>query len=334
MTSTKLKKEPMFEDIKEPILHDTTRRYTLFPIKYPKIFEAYKNLQRSFWVPEEVDLEDDVVEFQTLDKDSRFYISCVLAFFASADCIVNLNLLNFSNEISVPEIVCFWATQSAQETVHSEVYGQLISRLCQTQEEKDHLFNAVETIPAIKSKAEWAIKWLDASIDLPVRIAAWGIVEGLMFASSFAAIAWFKHRNLLKSLGTVNEWISRDESAHADFAALLLREYVVNKPSVELIHGIFREAVEHEFEFVEFSLPCRLIGINCEQMKTYIMYCANRLLKSMGYPALYSKKEAYCPFKWINTLSIEGQSSFFERRVTDYAKSTMKKNNIRFTETF
>lgn len=321
-------------DMTEPILQDSTRRFNLFPIKYPELFQRYKTLQSSFWVPEEVDLESDIEEFQKLDKKEKTFLSYVLAFFASADCIVNLNILNFQNEITLPECVCFWATQAAQESVHAEVYGQLIDRLVPNAQEKDKLFNAIEQIDAVKSKGEWAIKWLDDSIALPLRIVGWIIVEGIMFCSSFAAIAYFKHRNLLKGLTEVNQWISRDESNHCSYGCLLIKKYVHNRPSTEVVHEMFSDAVHHEFEFIDNAMKGRLIGMDPDDMKVYVRYCCNRILTEMGYPHMYDQKEAFCPWDWIRMLSMEGQSSFFERRVTDYAKSTVTKSNIDFSADF
>ena len=326
------------DDIYEPLLNDPTRRYVLFPIKYTGIWNAYKELQSTFWTAEETDFETDVYDYtHKLTDDERHYISCVLAFFASADCIVNLNLLSvFAQEVTSPECLCFFGFQSAQENVHAEVYGLLIDRLCPHDKKKD-LFNAIETIPAVKQKAEWALQWLDPEKhSFPVRICGWAIVEGLMFASSFAAIAWFKHRNLLKSLGETNEWIARDESAHCSFACLLLRDYINHRPSTEKIHSMFSSAVEHEITFVNSSLPVRLIGMNADDMVCYVKYMANRLLKDMRYPLLYPKKDAYCPWEWINLLSVEGSSNFFERKISDYARSSVKKSGsqIEFTDDF
>lgn len=320
----------------EPLLDDPTR-YVLFPIKYNSIWNAYKELQSTFWTAEETDFEPDVDDFrQKLTDDERFYISTILGFFASADCIVNLNLLsNFGQEVTAPECLCFFGFQAAQEQVHSEVYSLLIDRYIDNHEEKERLFNAIETIPAVKSKAEWALQWLDPEKhSFAVRICGWAIVEGLMFAASFAAIAWFKHRNLLKCLGETNEWIARDESLHCSFACLLLREYITNRPSTEQVHEMFRQAIAHEINFVTTSLPVRLIGMNADDMVCYVKYMGNRLLKDMNYPPLYTKKEAYCPWEWINLLSVEGASNFFERKISDYARSTIKKSQIEFNNEF
>ena len=385
----------------EPILQeDPTRTYALFPLKYPEIWSSYKQLVSTFWTSEEVDLEQDKVDFETkMTQEQKHYLCTTLAFFASADCIVNLNLLNnFCSEIKNPEAQCFLAFQAAQENIHAEVYNLMIDRLCDRDEHhtfhgefkngtfctettingdsasitykagnqegsvlrvskqgfvldkpiktnviditlsrKQHLFSSLITMPAIKQKGEWALKWANSDRPFGERIVAWAVVEGLLFASSFASIAFFKHKGILPGVGTVNEWISRDESAHANFACLLLRKYIVNKPSVERVHEIFKEAIEIEDVFVETSLPVELIGINCKEMKMYVRYCANRLLKSMGYPLCHTApfdSKAQSPWKWINLLSVSGMTSFFEKKVADYAKATINKAQISFDAGF
>lgn len=397
--------EPLLED-------DPSRTYALFPLKYPRIWKAYKDLCSTFWTAEEVDLDSDKVDFEEkMTQPQKHYLCTTLAFFASADCIVNLNLLNnFCSEVKNPEASCFLAFQSAQENIHAEVYNLMIDQLCDSDEHhtfegtlehdgdrtyfytptkeinmesaaitytigkhsgklvavepnkfelekcgakeqlntaetelhltisrKDHLFNSLITMPSIKKKGEWALRWADSQCPFAERLVAWAVVEGLLFASSFASIAFFKHKGILPGVGTVNEWIARDESAHANFACMLLRDYVVNRPSVETVHAIFREAILIEDEFVESSLPVRLIGINCEEMKTYVRYCANRLLKAMNYPLPTDapfNPQAKSPWKWINLLSVGGMTSFFEKRVADYAKSTINKSQINFDATF
>ena len=391
----------------EPLLKEDSRTFSLFPLKYPEIWSAYKKICTTFWTAEEVDLETDKRHFETkLTQGEKHYLCTVLAFFSSADSIVNLNLLNnFCSEIKVPEAGCFLAFQAAQENIHAEVYSLLIDRLCDkdeghvfqgevdddgvfqcdtkginsdsskltyrwkgqegtatvvkgkgfrltpakkkgrrrrpTDEEglhvtvsrKEFLFDALLHMPAIKKKGEWALSWADGNKrSFPERLVAWAVVEGLLFSSSFASIAWFKHRGLLPGVGTVNEWISRDESCHADFACMLLRSYVKHRPSTETVHTIFREAVEIEDEFVETSLPVSLIGIDAKEMKQYVRYCANRLLKAMNYPEMF--ENAKSPWKFINLLSVTGMTSFFEKKVADYAKSTLNKSQISFDATF
>ena len=391
----------------EPLLEeDTSRKYALFPLKYPKIWECYKNLVSSFWTSEEVDLEQDKIDFETkLTQEEKHYLSTTLAFFASADCIVNLNLLsNFCSEVKNPEASCFLAFQAAQENIHAEVYNLMIERLCDKDEHltfngvietskektlfktknnintesanvtytignlegqvitatqdsfvldkavntaekeikikisrKRHLFNSLVTMPAIKQKGEWALKWISPDKPFAHRLVAWVVVEGLLFASSFASIAFFKAKGVLPGVSTVNEWISRDESNHANFACMLLKDYVVNKPSSETVYEIFKEAIEIEDYFVEKSLPVQLIGINANEMKTYVRYCANRLIKEMGYPIPTHKPfdpNAASPWKWINLLSVGGMTSFFEKKVADYAKSTINKSQISFDANF
>lgn len=386
----------------EPLLQPDPREYSLFPLKYPKIFKQYKDLLSTFWTIDEVDLEKDKVEFQRLSQEEKHYLCTTLAFFASADCIVNLNLLsNFCNEIQPPEASCFLAFQAAQENIHSEVYNVMIEELCEKDEHhtfqgsmekdvflvdssinsdsaalayktpgkeqgeafkvpggfrlspppadevteifvtvsrKEHLFKSLTTMPAIRQKADWALKWADpAASPFQERLVAWAIVEGLLFASSFAAIAFFKSKGVLAGVGTVNEWISRDESAHCEFACLLLRNYIKHRPSKERIYEIFQEAIEIEDVFVESSLPVALIGINAEDMKQYIRYCANRLLKSMNYPVpsfAPFDPSAKSPWNFINLLSVSGVTNFFEKKVADYSKSTINKAQITFNSEF
>jgi len=316
----------------EPLLNDTSRRFCLMPIKYPKLFAEYKKLVSTFWVAEEIDLELDVIHFQQkLNDDERFYLSMVLAFFASADAMVNLNLLNFATEVCVPECQMFYAFQACQENIHSEVYGLLIDRLVQEQE-KPKLFNALKEIDSIKEKGEWVLQWANPDKSFATRIVAWACVEGLLFASSFAAIAYFKHRQLLPGVGTANEYISRDESLHCDFGCLLYRDYIQNKLSPDTIYQIIEDAVQIEDRFVRESLPVRLIGLNADAMCTYVRYTADRLMDALGIKPKYNIKKN--PFPWISLLSVHGQTSFFEKKVSDYAISTLQKSNIAFDAEF
>lgn len=315
----------------EPMLHDTRRRFVLFPLQYHDIWEQYTNLLSTFWQANEIDLEEDAVCFrEKLTEGEQHYLKTILGFFASADAIVNLNLLgNFSQEVVVPEALCFLSFQAAQENVHSETYSLLIDRLIQSNEEKTRLFHALETMPSIQRKGAWALSWCDPQkTDFATRVVAFACVEGLLFAASFAGIAWMKHRGLMPGLGCANEYISRDESLHCQFACLVYRKYIRNKLTVERVHEIVREAVEIEDEFVSHGLPVRLVGMDPDEMKVYVRWCANRLLRDLGVPELYENVEN--PWTWINLLSLQGLTSFFEKRNTDYAKSNVTRSSLTF----
>ena len=309
----------------EPLLNEEDRRYVLFPIKHPDIWSHYKNLLSTFWVPEEICLDQDVIDYnEKLTDNERHWLDNVLAFFASSDVIVNLNLIStFGQEVVTAEASCFYSLQMAQENVHSETYSLFIDRLCED-EKKARLFDALEKMPAVAKKAKWALKWANPELDFATRIVAWATVEGLLFAASFAAIAFLKQRGLMPGLGLANEFISRDESLHCSFASeCLYQNHIVNKLPEAKVHAIIREAVEIEDEFVTEALPVKLIGMNADDMKTYVRFCANRLLQSLGVSPLY--KNATCPWEWIQLISVNGQTSFFEKKVADYAKSSLQK---------
>lgn len=317
----------------EPLLDETKRRLCLFPLEHADMWEWYKRLMSTFWLPEDITLDQDVVDYETkLTKDEKYYLDNILGFFASADCIVNLNLLStFSVEITSVEAACFLTAQAAQENVHAEVYSLFIDRLVRDEKRKDELFNALEKCPAIARKATWALKWSKPELSLATRLVAWSVVEGLLFAASFAAIAFFKTRGLLPGLATANEYISRDESLHCSFAAeCLYKDHIVNKLPKERVWEIIGEAVEIEDEFVTSSLPVRLIGMCADDMKKYVRFCANRLMGSLGVPPLYSKLEATCPWDWVQLISTGGTTNFFEKKVADYAKSSLRKQTLEF----
>lgn len=318
----------------EPLLDESKRRLCLFPLEMPDAWEFYKKLMSAFWLPEEISLDQDEIDYTTkLTTDEKWYLDNILGFFASADCIVNLNLMStFSVEITSMECQAFLAAQQAQENVHAEVYALFIDRLIKDETRKADLFNALEKCPAIAQKAKWALKWSDPKLPLASRLVAWATVEGLLFAASFAAIAWFKNRGLLPGLGTANEFISRDESLHCSFAAeCMYRDHIQNKLSKEQVWTIVREAVEIEDVFVTESLPVRLIGMSSVEMKKYIRHVANRLLGSLGVDPLYAPSEASCPWPWVQLVSLSGSTNFFEKKVSDYAKSSLKKQTLSFS---
>lgn len=310
----------------EPLLDESHRRFTLFPIQYKEVFDDYKTLLSAFWVAEDITLTQDRTDFMTkLSKDEKHYLTRILAFFASADTLVNLNLMGtFMAEFTPPEVQAFFSAQACQETIHSECYSLMIDMLVSDPDEKSSLFDALENDPVIKRKGEWAMKW--SSMDLPIakRLVAWACVEGLLFASSFAGIAYFKDQGLLPGIGQANEYISRDESLHCRFAAhTLYNKLIVNKLSHEEVYEIVDEAVRVEDDFIDSALPVKMIGMNSSDMRSYIRFTANRLLQMLGVPPLY--KNARCPWSFVSLISIEGASNFFEKRSADYAKSNLQR---------
>ena len=310
----------------EPLLRETETRFTLFPIAHKDIWDDYKMIMSTFWLAEEITLEQDVKDYNDrLTHEERHYIDKILAFFASADCLVNLNLCStFVTEVTPPEAQCFFAAQAAQENVHAEVYSLFIDRLVMDDEKKASLFNALEGMPVIKRKGEWAMKWSNPELPFAARLVAWSVVEGLLFASSFAAIAYFKNRGLLPGLGNSNEFISRDESLHCKFAAeTLYKGHIVNKLEEKEVHAIVDEAVQIEDDFVDEALPCKMIGMSASDMKVYVRFTANRLLQMLGVSPLY--ENTYCPWSFVNLVAVEGQANFFEKRSADYAKANLAK---------
>lgn len=310
----------------EPLLDESQRRWTLFPITYSDIWQDYKTLMSSFWLAEDVTLEQDVRDYATkLTEDERNYIDKILAFFASADCLVNANLCaTFMNEVTPPECQCFFSAQACQENVHSEIYSIFIDMLVRDDDKKKRLYNALEEDPVVKRKGEWCMKWSDPKLPFAVRLVAWSCVEGLLFASSFASIGWFKDRGLLPGLGNANSFISRDESLHCKFAAqTLYRDHIQNKLPEETVHRIVNEAVMVEDDFIESALPLKLIGMSSEHMRIYIRFTANRLLKMLGVSPLY--ENVYCPWGFVALISTPGANNFFEKRSADYQKAALTK---------
>lgn len=307
----------MIED--EPLLRPNPRRFVIFPIQYPDIWNFYKKAEASFWTVEEVDLGKDVQDWESLNNDERHFISHVLAFFAASDGIVNENLVErFSQEVQVTEARCFYGFQMAIENIHSEMYSLLIETYVRDPVQKDFLFNAVETLPCVKKKADWALRWIgDTKASFAERLVAFAAVEGIFFSGSFASIFWLKKRGLMPGLTFSNELISRDEGLHTDFACLLFA-HINKKPSQERIYEIIREAVKIEIEFLTDALPVALIGMNTKLMGQYIEYVADRLLVELQCPKIFNKSN---PFDFMEHISLEGKTNFFEKRVGEYQKS-------------
>lgn len=306
----------MFET-DEILLRDNPNRYVIFPIKYQDIWDMYKKHRSVDWNVEEIILTDDRPHWENkLNDDERHFIKNILAFFAGSDGIVMENLTTrFSNEIQIPEARMFYAFQNMIEGIHSETYSLLIDTYITDPKEKDHLFRAIETIPSVAKKANWALKWIeDNQSSFATRLVAFAAVEGIFFSGSFCAIYWLKKRGLMPGLTFSNELISRDEGLHTDFACLLYT-YIKNRRSQEEIHEMFKEAVEIEKEFINDSIPCRLIGMNAELMSQYIEFVADRLLVQLGYDKIW---ESSNPFDFMELISLRVKANFFERRVGEY----------------
>lgn len=319
ITDKNEKKVVKFDPELEPLLRDNPRRFVIFPIEYPDIWDMYKKAEASFWTVEEVDLSKDMEDWDNkLNKDERHFISHVLAFFAASDGIVNENLVErFSQEVQVTEARCFYGFQIAIENVHSEMYSMLIETYIRDAEEKEFLFNAVETLPCVKKKADWALNWISSkSASFGERIIAFAAVEGIFFSGSFASIFWLKKRGLMPGLTFSNELISRDEGLHCDFACLMFK-HLVQKPSEERIISIIRDAVKIEQEFLTDALPVSLLGMNCELMSQYIEFVADRLLSELNCPKVFDTKN---PFSFMEMISLEGKTNFFEKKVGEYQK--------------
>jgi ribonucleoside-diphosphate reductase beta chain len=302
----------------EPILMENPNRFVLFPIKYQEVWKMYKNHVASFWTAEEIDLAPDLVDWEKLNDGERHFIKHVLAFFAASDGIVNENLvLNFMREVQIPEARCFYGFQVAMENIHAETYSLLIDTYIKDPSEKDYLFNALQNLDCVAKKGNWAMKWIDEAPTFAHRLIAFAAVEGIFFSGSFCSIFWLKKRGLMKGLTFSNELISRDEGLHCDFACLLYSMLENQLPKKE-VEAIITEAVEFEKEFVKDALPVSLIGMNSDMMCEYIEFVADRLLMSLGNEKFYN---ATNPFPWMDMISIQGKTNFFERRVGDYQKA-------------
>ncbi|XP_077446772.1 ribonucleoside-diphosphate reductase subunit M2 B isoform X1 [Stigmatopora argus] len=308
----------------EPLLKENPRRFVIFPIQYPEVWKMYKQAQASFWTVEEVDLSKDLPHWDRLKPEERHFISHVLAFFAASDGIVNENLVQrFCTEVQVPEVRAFYSFQILIETVHSEMYSMLINTYIRDLKERDFLFNAIQTMPCVRRKADWARQWInDTQASFGERMVAFAAVEGIFFSGSFAAIYWLKKRGLMPGLTYSNELISRDEGLHCNFACLLY-SFLVKKPSEDRVKDIITKAVTIEQEFLSEALPVELIGINSTLMKQYIQFVADRLLVDLGLAKVYSSEN---PFDFMESISLEGKTNFFEKRVGEYQRFGVMSN--------
>src|SRR6201985_3711028 len=296
----------------EVLLRENKDRFVILPINYPRIWEMYKKHEASFWTAEEIDLSDDLKHWENMNDGERHFISHVLAFFAASDGIVNENLaINFMSEVQLPEARCFYGFQIMMENIHSETYALLIDTYVKDPAEKDRLFHAIDTVPAVQKKAEWALKWINNGT-FAQRLVAFAAVEGIFFSGSFCSIFWLKKRGLMPGLTFSNELISRDEGLHCDFACLLYNQHIVDRLPEETVKDIIRHAVEIEKEFVSDALPVRLIGMNADLMCQYIEFVADRLLVALGCSKIWN---ATNPFDFMELISLQGKTNFFERRV-------------------
>lgn len=302
----------------EPILIEKDNRFVLFPIEYQAIWDMYKTHVQAFWVAEEIDMTQDLVHWKKLSPDEQHFIKHVLAFFAASDGIVNENLVvNFMQDVTIPEARCFYGFQVAMENIHAETYSLLIDTYIKDPEEKTSLFNAIDTLPCVQKKAKWALQWIEEAPSFAHRLVAFAAVEGIFFSGSFCSIFWLKNRGLMPGLAQSNELISRDEGLHTDFACLLY-SMLVNKLSQKEIEEIICNAVEVEKEFVVDALPVSLIGMNSKLMTQYIEFVADHLLNSLGYDKVYNTSN---PFSFMDMISLQGKTNFFERRVSEYTKA-------------
>ncbi|KAJ7541105.1 hypothetical protein O6H91_10G046300 [Diphasiastrum complanatum] len=307
----------------EPILAENPQRFCMFPIKYPAVWEMYKKAEASFWTAEEVDLSQDYKHWENLSDNEKHFVSHVLAFFAASDGIVLENLaVRFMKEIQIPEARAFYGFQIAIENIHSEMYSLLLETYIKDQKEKCRLFSAIDTIPCVAKKADWALQWIGSSKSFAERILAFACVEGIFFSGSFCAIFWLKKRGLMPGLTFSNELISRDEGLHCDFACLLY-SLLNKKLDEEKVHQIVCDAVEIEREFVCEALSCDLVGMNKVLMSQYIDFVADRLLVAIGYRKFYNVQN---PFDWMELISLQGKTNFFEKRVGEYQKASVMAN--------
>ena len=303
----------------EPILLENKNRFVIFPIQHSDIWDWYKKQEASFWIAEEIDLHQDVSDWKNkLNDDERYFVKHILAFFAASDGIVNENLAeNFVNEVQYSEAKFFYGFQIMMENIHSEMYSLLIDTLVDDDAEKAELFNALELFPAIKKKADWALKWIESD-SFAERLIAFAAVEGIFFSGAFCSIFWLKKRGIMPGLATSNEFISRDEGLHRDFACHLHNEHLINKVPVERITQIIVEALDIEREFILESLPVKLIGMNSKLMAEYLEFVTDHLLETLNCPKVYGTPN---PFDFMDMISLEGKTNFFEKRVSEYKKA-------------
>jgi ribonucleoside-diphosphate reductase beta chain len=304
----------------EPILQNNPNRFVIFPIKHPDIWDFYKKAEASFWTAEEIDLSGDVEQYEALSEGEKHFVNNVLAFFAASDGIVNENLAeNFVNEVQYAEAKFFYGFQLMMENIHSETYSLLIDTYIKDSKEQDKYFNAIEHIPCVKKKAEWALSWID-SPSFAERLIAFAAVEGIFFSGSFCSVFWLKKRGLLPGLSFSNELISRDEGLHCDFACHLHNHHVIDKVPEEKIHEIIKSALKIEKEFITESLPVDLIGMNTKLMGQYLEFVADRLLVDLKCKKLFGSEN---PFDFMQNIALQNKTNFFEKRVADYSKSNV-----------
>ena len=314
----------------EPLLQENKDRFVIFPIKHHDIWEWYKKCEASFWTAEEIDLHQDLNDWSTkLNDDERYFIKHILAFFAASDGIVNENLAeNFVNEVQYSEAKFFYGFQIMMENIHSETYSLLIDTYVKDDAEKDNLFNAIEVFPAIKKKADWALKWIESD-SFAERLIAFAAVEGIFFSGAFCSIFWLKKRGLMPGLTFSNELISRDEGVHCDFAVHLHNNHLVNKVPKERIKQIITNALDIEKEFITESLPVSLIGMNSKLMTQYLEFVTDRLLVELQCEKIYNVTN---PFDFMDMISLQGKTNFFEKRVSEYQKAGVLNNDTRSEE--
>ena len=321
----------------EILLSEEENRYVIFPIKHDEIWKMYKAAEANFWTTEELDLSKDMKDYQSLSSGEKYFINNVLAFFAASDGIVNENLVErFCQDVKVLEAKFFYGFQIAMENIHSETYSLLIDTYVKDVDGKHNLLNAVDTVPSVRKKADWAFKWInDKDSSFGTRVIAFAAVEGIFFSGSFCSIFWLKKRGLMPGLCHSNELISRDEGMHTEFAVLMYHN-LIDKPSPEIVYQIIQEAVEIEKEFITESLSCELIGMNKNLMGQYIEFVADRLLKMFKLDPVYNTVN---PFDWMEMISIQGKTNFFEKRVGEYSNKAnpnidQSKNEITFDDDF
>jgi len=305
----------------EQLLDVNEDRLAIFPVKYDKIWEMYKHQRSAFWTPEEVDLSKDVIDWTTkLNEEERYFIKHILAFFSQSDGLVNMNLgLRFTKEVQIPEAKFVYRFQQMMEDIHNEMYSLMIDNLIKEPNERDILFRAIETIPCIKAKGDWCMKWIKSNDSFAKRLIAFAIVEGIYFSGAFCSIYWLKQRNLMAGLSVANEFIARDEGLHCTFACMLY-EMMETKIEQSTVHGMFREAIDIEKDFIVESLPCKLIGMNSDLMKQYIEFVGDRLLVQLGYDKIYKTSN---PFSFMDAISLSNKTNFFEHRTTQYQKANL-----------
>lgn len=309
----------------EPILSEESKRRSLFPLKYPHLFESYKVARAMFWTPGEVDLSSDVSHWkERLSDEEKGFLSLVLAFFSVADSIVNENLAErFSREVSIYEAKCFYNFQQAMEDIHSEMYSLLIQTYIEDEDEKERLFDSIHSFPCIRKKTEWAERWIHSSRSFGERLIAFAVVEGVFFSASFCSIFWIKQKGLMPGLSHANQLIARDEGHHQEFAVQLYKELKTKVPE-SVVHDIVGSAVDAEVEFCVEALKVDLIGMNSESMVEYVKFVADRLLKQLGVGKLYNARNS---FTFMEQICLEGKTNFFEMRVSEYTKSGAKKES-------